>query len=125
MYTCSNPDCRRLFVPQRKSQRFCRTACREAKLGREKRERRGTAVYGSDHQKLRKQWDEVVQRGEASCWRCGRWLPPGLPWHLGHDDYDRSVYRGPECPPCNLRAAAVKGNRMRARFTSSAPRIAR
>jgi len=30
------------------------------------------------------------------CWRCGELIRPGQPWHLGHDDYDRTKYRGPE-----------------------------
>jgi hypothetical protein len=30
------------------------------------------------------------------CWRCGGWVNPSIPWHLGHDDVDRSIYRGPE-----------------------------
>jgi predicted kinase len=28
-------------------------------------------------------------------------LDPDLPWDLGHDDNDRSKYRGPECVRCN------------------------
>ena len=36
-------------------------------------------------------------------------LRPGMKWHLGHDDNDRRVYRGPECVGCRLRAAASKG----------------
>lgn len=50
--------------------------------------------------------------GHGHCWRCGRWLDPRKPVHAGHDDHDRSVYRGAECAPCNLKAAARKGNRM-------------
>lgn len=128
MRTCST--CRTPFQPRHKDDHFCRTACRDKLLGRKKpRARRGTTVqrgYGAHHRKLRRQWDEVVQRGEAYCWRpdCRRWLPPGQPWHLGHLD-DRSGYGGPECPPCNLKYAAIKGNRQRQSFTSSAPRIAR
>lgn len=54
----------------------------------------------------------LVATGTAHCWRCKRYLPPGSPVHAGHDDHDRTIYRGPECPPCNLRAASVKGNRI-------------
>lgn len=56
---------------------------------------------------------QAVAAGTAYCWRCGKYLPPGSPAHAGHDDHDRTVYRGPECPTCNLRSAARKGNRMR------------
>ncbi|MBK6556280.1 MAG: hypothetical protein IPG16_03340 [Comamonadaceae bacterium] len=42
-----------------------------------------------------------MDRGETfTCWRCGDDIDPEH-WHLGHDDYDRTVYRGPECIPCN------------------------
>lgn len=62
--------------------------------------------YGAKHQALRKKWQAIVDRGEAYCWRCGCWLEPGQPFDLGHDDHDRTVYRGPECVPCNR---ATKG----------------
>lgn len=56
-----------------------------------------------------------VAAGTACCWRCGRLLPTGRDrngrrlWHVGHDDYDRTVIRGGECAPCNLTNAASKG----------------
>jgi hypothetical protein len=46
-----------------------------------------------------------MKAGETfTCWRCGAPIDPNN-WHLGHDDYDRRLYRGPECPPCNLATA--------------------
>lgn len=75
--------------------------------------------YGRAHQQERAKWKPIVEAGQANCWRCGRWLNPAQPWDLGHDDYDRNVYRGPECRPCNRGTAASRGNRMRA---ASAPR---
>ena len=32
-----------------------------------------------------------------------------MAWDLGHDDYDRSIYRGPEHARCNRSAAASRG----------------
>lgn len=52
--------------------------------------------YGRPHQLLRQQWAKRIAQGGVKCWRCGQVLTPGEPWELGHDDYDRSVYRGPE-----------------------------
>jgi hypothetical protein len=66
--------------------------------------------YGVGHQKLRKQLAKVVASGSARCWRCKELIDPLEPWHLGHDDYDRSKYQGPEHRRCN-RAA---GGRARA-----------
>lgn len=50
--------------------------------------------------------------GQAWCWRCGRHIPPGAEVHAGHDDNDRTRYRGPECPPCNRGTASSKGARV-------------
>lgn len=66
--------------------------------------------YGSDHQKDRARVKrDLVDPGLASCWRCGGWVNPAMPWDLGHDDHDRTVYRGPEhrgreCPAGGNRA---------------------
>lgn len=62
--------------------------------------------YGAAHQALRRKVKRTVDAGLGYCWRCGRWLDPSKPWDLGHDDDDRSVYRGPECLPCNRSTAA-------------------
>jgi hypothetical protein len=74
-----------------------------------------TAGYGGAHQKLRKQVAALVASGTAICWRCGRSIAPWMKWDLGHDDYNRSIYRGPEHQYCNRSSAASRGNRMRAR----------
>lgn len=52
-----------------------------------------------------------VEAGRGYCWRptCGKWIPPGSAWHLGHDDHDHDVIRGPEHASCNLKAAARAG----------------
>lgn len=57
--------------------------------------------YGAAHQAERKRLAPMVARGEATCWRCNQPIEPGAPWDLGHDDNDRSIYRGPECRTCN------------------------
>lgn len=68
--------------------------------------------YGSSHQRLRAHWQHRINTGEViTCWRpdCGRRIT-GTDWHLGHDDNDRSKYRGPECITCNLSAAGKKSH---------------
>jgi hypothetical protein len=63
--------------------------------------------YGHRHRRLRNDWQTVVDRGEAFCTApvCvnpgGRWIAPGTPWDLGHADYDRAEYNGPEHARCN------------------------
>lgn len=77
-------------------------------------ERGSTAArgYGRAHQVLRADYQKRMDAGEQfSCWRCGMMLDPNVPWELGHDDYDRSIYRGPEhrgreCPQGGNRATA-------------------
>jgi hypothetical protein len=56
--------------------------------------------YGSRHQGLRRAWARKVAAG-VLCVRCGLPIVPGEPWDLGHDDYDRNVYTGPEHRACN------------------------
>jgi hypothetical protein len=62
--------------------------------------------YGWDHQRLRESLRPAVEAGEVDCWRCGLRIEPGSLWDLGHDDRDRSVYRGPEHRGCNRAASA-------------------
>ena len=57
--------------------------------------------YGQSHYDLRKVWWPKVAAGRVVCHRCGRPILPGQPWDLGHDDYDRSRYTGPEHRRCN------------------------
>ena len=67
--------------------------------------------YGAKHQAERAKAKRLVDAGGAHCWRCGGWIDPSKPWDLGHDDHDRTVYRGPEhrgreCPAGGNRATA-------------------
>lgn len=66
--------------------------------------------YGSHHQRLRKALKAKVAAGLVACARCGQTIRPGEPWDLGHDDYDRRRYTGPEHARCNR---ATAGRRQR------------
>lgn len=59
--------------------------------------------YGKEHKRLRAQIAQRMHNGEIFfCWRCRRLInPERQPWDLGHDDIDRSIYRGPEHVFCN------------------------
>lgn len=57
--------------------------------------------YGTAHKRLRKQYEPKVAAGLITCWRCDQRIAPHQPWDLGHDDDDRSQYRGPEHVACN------------------------
>lgn len=60
--------------------------------------------YCRHHRALRTALEPSVVAGEWDCWRCGFPIPAGVrwdEWDLGHDDHDRSVYRGPEHTSCN------------------------
>jgi hypothetical protein len=57
--------------------------------------------YGARHQRLRAWWAPRVAAGKVVCWRCGEHIVPGEPWDLGHDDGDRTRYKGPEHAACN------------------------
>lgn len=101
------------FMPTHHSQTYCSKDCRP-------RSRSGTKIsaaergYGPAHTAKRRWYKRnVVDKGNGYCWRCGIWLDPNEPWDLGHDDHDRTIYRGPECRPCNRGTAAARGNKMR------------
>lgn len=71
---------------------------------------RGTKAergYDREYQKLRRWWARKLQSGAyVLCWRCQK--PIVGKFHLGHDDDNRSIIRGPEHPECNLRAVTRK-----------------
>jgi hypothetical protein len=68
--------------------------------------------YGRAHRKLRADWQRRMDEGETvNCWRCGEPIEPGEAWDLGHDDDDRTLYRGPEhAGRCNRSAAGRRGH---------------
>ncbi len=108
------PTCGADFNRRQHNQIYCSPDCRPSNRWRDHVASADERGYGREHRALRRQWAKVVAKGETHCWRCGVWLNPAEPWHLGHDDDDRSQYRGPECVPCNLVAGAIKGNKGRA-----------
>lgn len=64
--------------------------------------------YGGSHQAKRAAIQRRMDRGETfNCWRCGLPVDPAN-WDLGHDDHDRTKYRGPEHPG---RECPAGGNR--------------
>jgi hypothetical protein len=69
----------------------------------------GSLKYGRAHRRVRAMFAPYVEAGATLCARCGELIIPGEPWDLGHDDYDRSRYAGPEHRHCNR---ATAGRRM-------------
>jgi hypothetical protein len=57
--------------------------------------------YSGRHQRLRKIWARQVAAGGVVCARCFKPISPFAAWDLGHDDYDRGQYSGPEHVSCN------------------------
>jgi hypothetical protein len=94
---CSEPGCPNLQPESR-----CPSHRRAYERGRGTRQQRG---YDAKHEAERKRWEPIVANGAVKCWRCLVPLDPELPWDLGHDDQDRSKYRGPEHVRCNRATA--------------------
>jgi hypothetical protein len=75
--------------------------------------------YGARHQQLRAGYKRRMAHGEQfTCWRCGELVDPQQPWDLGHDDHDRSSYKGPEhrgreCSQGGNRATSGRGKTKR------------
>ncbi len=94
---CSEPGCPALQAESR-----CLAHRREREQARGSKQARG---YGTRHDTERKRWVPLVATGNVKCWRCGERIPAG-PFDLGHDDEDRSKYRGPEHVACNRATAS-------------------
>lgn len=98
MRVCSVAGCARI---QREPQ------CAEHR--REHEQRRGSSTargYGQTHRNRREAWLPAVEAGTVQCWRCNRPILPEQQWDLGHDDHDRTRYRGPEHIACNRATAS-------------------
>lgn len=81
----------------------CQIHAAEAERQRGTRQQRG---YDADHVGLRAALAPQVASGTVICWRCAQRIRIGEAWDLGHDDNDRTIYRGPEhAGPCNRAAA--------------------
>jgi hypothetical protein len=109
---CSKPGCSRL-IPE---SGFCTEHRRTRERSRGSRQARG---YNAGHDRLRAEWEPRVATGTVKCWRCKQLIDAAGPWHLGHDDHDRSVHRGPEHTRCNLSAAGRASHGLPARPVKS------
>ena len=79
------------------------------KVHRVRRKSQRERGYGTGHRVRRRLLAPLVAAGLTTCSRCGGKIEPGEPWDLGHDDYDRSIWTGPEHAACNRGAS----NRLR------------
>ena len=106
MRVCSTPGCP-TPVPTTAYRGLCTPCARKRDQTRGSRKDRG---YGTTHQQTRTTWQHRFDAGEPiNCWRCGLRIVDA--WHLGHDDDDRTITRGPEHASCNL-SAAGKASRL-------------
>ena len=95
-------DCPRI-IPAGKPR--CPDCTRTHDQARGTRQARG---YDAHHDRLRAHYQRRMNAGETfHCWRpdCRLPIDPDR-WHLGHDDHDRTKYRGPECVECNTATAS-------------------
>lgn len=67
------------------------------------------AIYGVEHQRLRRYWKRLVEAGVVPCARCGLHIAPGEPFDLDHHDTDKTAYLGPSHARCN-RATEGRGH---------------
>lgn len=90
---CAQPGC-----PAITTGSYCTKHAREKDKARGTPEQRG---YGHAHRQHRKKYLPAHAAGTLTCWRCKKPIAPTEPWDLGHDDNDRTLYRGPEHQACN------------------------
>lgn len=106
MRVCSEPGCP---VLTRTGNR-CTAHAREKERTRGTRQQRG---YDAAHDRLRRDWAPKVATGTIRCWRCRDIIRADEAWDLGHDDHDRTKYRGPEhANRCNRSAAGRKSHNL-------------
>lgn len=100
---CAKPGCPAIAA----AGSYCTTHQAEAERARGNSNQRG---YGAAHQRTRTTLDIRVQAGLINCARCGQRIQPGQPWHLDHDDEDKSRYIGPSHARCNTSAGGLKAH---------------
>jgi hypothetical protein len=85
----------------------CPTICDGPRCDQHARPGTTARGYGSAHQRESREWRDKVRGGElVICWRCNEPITDPDDCHLGHDDHDRSITRGPEHGRrCNLSTA--------------------
>jgi hypothetical protein len=86
--------------------------------------------YSGPHTGLRRRLARVVRAGGVRCARgagcffaevvdgvrVGGLIRPDEAWHLGHDDFDRTLYSGPEHVRCNCATAGRRSRRVSVRL---------
>lgn len=100
---CPRPGC-----PHIAEGRYCPAHNREYENKRGNATQRG---YDRAHQLARIEWGKRIAQGGIICARCPKPVLPGQPWHLDHDDNDRTKYLGPAHARCNLAAAGRKAHK--------------
>lgn len=107
--------CGNVFEQWRSGQKYCRPDHRPSgsRPGR-KQSSSSLRGYGSEHKLLRAAALAALEPG-APCPRCGDEMYPDQKLHLDHADDDRNAYIGLTHAQCNLRAGAIRGNRLRKR----------
>lgn len=100
---CAEPGC-----PEFTQTTRCESHTRIRDKARGTRQQRG---YDTKHDRLRSAYQRHMNHGETfNCWRCGEPIDPQS-WTLGHCDDDRTIYHGPECPPCDYATAGRTAQR--------------
>lgn len=112
---CGSPN-----VRTRRGPAVC-DACKQQRAIQGNQQRSPRAFQGArsedryntrEHREARARFTREVDRGQATCWRCGGGILPGTSWHVGHGDGpDRDIIKGPEHRSCNLRAAGQEARR--------------
>lgn len=102
---CAEPGCPKLVNRTR-----CQAHERAKDAARGRRQDRG---YDRIYDQTRRSYQQRMDAGERfTCWRCAELGRPHevdpTRWHLGHDNDDRDVIRGPQCPESNLATASAR-----------------